>query len=513
VGGCRALVVSAVVLGVGGSAAAQGPLITRLTPEGTCAHLACCGVGVSASVVNGQAPEGFFICPNVPLGDGRTGGSLRCRLSHHHKRTDLAFAPAFSCTGQRVRREGEITDEMKHCNTETELWLSAPRGDCSHRVVCAGHRQWEVSMRDHADAHQLWEASEKLISTVGGARTSVHLYRVGNPAIAKDPECIAAPDGGAHRPDGGTGTGGRPDGGVGCNDGCADRSCGPDPCGRGSCGRCSPPAVCNEYGQCESVTTCISCQDVSCGPDPCGGLPSCGNCPRGYSCNDLGECESVDVAICGDGRCEHGETSEFCPEDCGRGGIGDPCSGDGSCASGHCDASTGRCAEAKFRAPGQRRPRAAPVPSPQVQTTLGALVGDWSCRGRPLLGAPPVQDLTSATIHAAWAGARLRVQYHEQATPDGPEPIDLDVFLGWDPTQQRYFLVGKTPAGRVTAKSFGWKDDGRMVWNGSWREAPRPTRFRFVLQKNGERSLLPAASLLLGQGRLVMIASQACTKQ
>ena len=142
---------------------------------------------------------------------------------------------------------------------------------------------------------------------------------------------------------------------------CDGKECGNDGCG-GSCGECSDGDLCNIFGNCVCMP---DCEDAECGTDGCGG--SCGTCPSGYACKSglcveacKPKCTSSDGTpkqcgadgcggqcgycppglvctpqgkcqqqgpVCGNNKCENGESCLTCAQDCGQ------CSGD--CCEAH----------------------------------------------------------------------------------------------------------------------------------------------------------------------------------
>jgi hypothetical protein len=92
-------------------------------------------------------------------------------------------------------------------------------------------------------------------------------------------------------------------------------TCEPGQCG-GVCGPCPAGYVCAEGGCCKTT-----CEGKSCGDDGCGGI-----CPPGCK-TDIeeciaGVCQKID--LCGNAKCDGGETHCTCPEDC-QAACGDGC--------------------------------------------------------------------------------------------------------------------------------------------------------------------------------------------
>lgn len=159
---------------------------TTLAYEGSCSHLACCAGGrIGMALTPGQTPPtGYYVCPDVtkvPAGTARHEGERGCGLFKTTNVRNTAFTPGFAC------RRGVPVDA---CNSEDQYWLSIPVGDCKDRVVCyGGGHQVRVPVYDHADGHALWEGSTALVDLVGGTGATVHIYGVGDKAIASDPMC------------------------------------------------------------------------------------------------------------------------------------------------------------------------------------------------------------------------------------------------------------------------------------------------------------------------------------
>jgi hypothetical protein len=131
-----------------------------------------------------------------------------------------------------------------------------------------------------------------------------------------------------------------------CQPDCGGAECGPNGCG-GSCGTCGGGEACVE-GTCECVP---DCQGKVCGSDGCGS--SCGTCAAGKTCTNEGAC--VTPAVCGNTKCEAGETEASCPADCTVpkcspnqcGGVGtggcycdNSCKSSGDCCANVCDVCT-----------------------------------------------------------------------------------------------------------------------------------------------------------------------------
>jgi hypothetical protein len=156
---------------------------TKLAYEGSCTHLACCAASrIATDITQGQTPPaGYSVCPDaskpaLAIHEGERG----CGLNSVTNTRTKAFTPGFAC----LKRQPAAS-----CDSTTQLWLSGPVGDCDDRIVCYGGNQVQVPLYDHADSNKLWEASTKLVDQVGGPGVTVHIYSVGDPAIAADPLC------------------------------------------------------------------------------------------------------------------------------------------------------------------------------------------------------------------------------------------------------------------------------------------------------------------------------------
>lgn len=159
---------------------------TKLLYEGSCTHLSCCAQNrIGKTLAPGESPPaGYSICPdatriNAPaaaIHEGERG----CGLIRVTNTRTTAYTPGFMC------KRGVPVDA---CNSETQLWLSGPVGDCNDRVICYDHHQVRVPLYDHADSNARWEGSTALVDQVGGPGATVHIYGVGAPAIASDPLC------------------------------------------------------------------------------------------------------------------------------------------------------------------------------------------------------------------------------------------------------------------------------------------------------------------------------------
>lgn len=113
-----------------------------------------------------------------------------------------------------------------------------------------------------------------------------------------------------------TGTGGGTGGGgtYVCTPACNGATCGNDGCG-GTCGSCGSGQVC-AGGKCQSSGTCTpACNGKACGSDGCGG--NCGSCGEPTPICAAGQCTAaVARTMCGDSKCEAGETEANCDTDC-----------------------------------------------------------------------------------------------------------------------------------------------------------------------------------------------------
>lgn len=152
----------------------QAVISTSLVAEGDCQWLACCS---AYSVAKPVGTSGAFVCPTSRRYNTYKGTSF-CDPSLAHNSKGQAWVPSFACGG---------ADSF--CNSQTELWLSGPVSSCGGDwVVCSNGEQTHTYIKDHADSHGLWEASDGLIKAVGSG--PVHIYSTpSDPGIATDPMC------------------------------------------------------------------------------------------------------------------------------------------------------------------------------------------------------------------------------------------------------------------------------------------------------------------------------------
>lgn len=126
---------------------------------------------------------------------------------------------------------------------------------------------------------------------------------------------------------------------------CGDGKCGDGETDIGCPTDCAKKAVCGNFvcevgestsscpGDCKSGCEPM-CTGKQCGSNGCGGV--CGNCGQGKACTDEGQCVTVG-AICGNAKCEAGESYSTCPSDCE---APTPVCGNGKCEAGE---STATC--------------------------------------------------------------------------------------------------------------------------------------------------------------------------
>lgn len=117
-----------------------------------------------------------------------------------------------------------------------------------------------------------------------------------------------------------------------CTYGSSDQTCSHG-CANGVCQNCASQADCGS-GQWCNAGTCVACDTATaCGPScvACSGTtPSCGGAAIGCQCATSpdscggtssyctgGACAACGPSACGNGRCDCGETTTTCPNDCG----------------------------------------------------------------------------------------------------------------------------------------------------------------------------------------------------